>query len=99
MASIEIAPTSVAIEAKSLGFQFYTSGIINSKGCGTELDHGVTAVGYGVENGQKYYLVKILGINPGVKMVTAGLLTTVMEMVSAESRCNLSVLLLTEFDF
>jgi hypothetical protein len=58
MASIEIAPTSVAIEAKSLGFQFYTSGIINSKGCGTELDHGVTAVGYGSENGQNYYLVK-----------------------------------------
>ena len=58
MASIEIAPTSVAIEAKSLTFQFYTSGIINSKGCGTELDHGVTAVGYGSDNGQNYYLVK-----------------------------------------
>ena len=57
MASIEIAPTSVAIEAKSLTFQFYTSGIIN-RGCGTELDHGVTAVGYGSDNGQSYYLVK-----------------------------------------
>ena len=58
MASIEVSPTSIAIEADKLVFQFYTSGIMNSANCGTNLDHGVLAVGYGSENGQNYYLVK-----------------------------------------
>ena len=58
MASIETAPTSVAIEADKLVFQFYTSGVLNSTKCGTNLDHGVLAVGYGTESGQAYYLVK-----------------------------------------
>ena len=51
MASIEAAPTSVAIEADKIAFQGYTSGILNSDACGTQLDHGVLAVGYGTENG------------------------------------------------
>jgi cathepsin L len=59
MASIEIAPTSIAIEADKLVFQFYTSGVLNSAKCGTNLDHGVLAVGYGTDStGQAYYLVK-----------------------------------------
>jgi len=58
MASIEAAPTSIAIEADKAVFQTYKSGILNSPECGTKLDHGVLAVGYGTENGQAYYLVK-----------------------------------------
>jgi len=58
MASIETAPTSIAIEADKSVFQTYKSGILNSAECGTKLDHGVLAVGYGTENGQAYYLVK-----------------------------------------
>jgi KDEL-tailed cysteine endopeptidase len=51
-------PVSVAIEADTRYFQFYSGGILTSSSCGTDLDHGVLVVGYGVENSQKYWLVK-----------------------------------------
>jgi len=31
---------------------------MDSKLCGTSLDHAVTAVGYGTESGKDYYLVR-----------------------------------------
>jgi len=51
-------PVSVAIEADTSVFQFYTSGVITSSGCGTNLDHGVLVVGYGSKNGTPYWKVK-----------------------------------------
>ncbi|XP_073154178.1 senescence-specific cysteine protease SAG39-like [Henckelia pumila] len=51
-------PVSVSIDSKGPSFQFYSSGVITGD-CGTNLDHGVTVVGYGeTENGTKYWLVK-----------------------------------------
>ncbi|XAR59430.1 Actinidain [Bertholletia excelsa] len=50
-------PVSVAIEAGGRAFQLYESGIFTGY-CGTALDHGVLAVGYGTENGLDYWLVK-----------------------------------------
>lgn len=51
-------PTSVAIDAGGFGFQMYESGVFTGE-CGTDLDHGVTAVGYGeASDGTKYWLVK-----------------------------------------
>jgi C1A family cysteine protease len=45
-------PVSVAIEADQIAFQMYSGGILKDTGgffgsCGTNLDHGVLAVGYG----------------------------------------------------
>ena len=57
-AAVAQQPVAVAIEADTRYFQSYSSGILTSTSCGTTLDHGVLVVGYGEENGQKYWLVK-----------------------------------------
>ncbi|KAJ4825638.1 Cysteine proteinase rd21a [Turnera subulata] len=50
-------PISVAIEGGGRAFQLYQSGVFDGR-CGTALDHGVVAVGYGTENGQDYWIVR-----------------------------------------
>merc|ERR1712072_538341 len=50
-------PVSIAIEADKSAFQMYKSGILSST-CGTKLDHGVLAVGYGTDGGKDYWKVK-----------------------------------------
>lgn len=40
-----------------MSFQLYKSGVYNGN-CGTKLDHGVLAVGYGTIDGKNYYKVK-----------------------------------------
>merc|ERR1712187_889235 len=57
-AAVAQQPVSVAIEADQPVFQHYQSGILTDDACGSNLDHGVLAVGYGVDNGQKYWKVK-----------------------------------------
>lgn len=51
-------PVSVSIDASGMDFQFYSSGVFTGD-CGTDLDHGVTAVGYGkADDGTEFWLVK-----------------------------------------
>ncbi|CAL0323606.1 unnamed protein product [Lupinus luteus] len=47
----------VAIDAGCYEFQRYSKGIF-SRSCGNDLNHDITIVGYGEENGHKYWLVK-----------------------------------------
>jgi cathepsin L/cathepsin H len=59
LTAIADGPVSVAIEADTFVFQFYSGGVLNSKNCGTNLDHGVVAVGYGNDASKgKYYIVR-----------------------------------------
>jgi len=52
-------PVAVAINASLKDFYFYFGGIYNNPACDpNNRDHEVTAVGYGTENGQDYWLVK-----------------------------------------
>jgi hypothetical protein len=59
VAALDKQPVSVAVEADKSVFQSYKSGVIKSALCGTQLDHGVLAVGYGTAaDGTDYYKVK-----------------------------------------
>merc|ERR1719267_318176 len=57
MSAIAQQPVSIAIQADQKEFQLYTSGVFTGN-CGTQLDHGVAAVGYGTQNGEDMYIVK-----------------------------------------
>jgi C1A family cysteine protease len=57
MTALAQQPVSIAIEADQRDFQLYKSGVFTGS-CGTNLDHGVLAVGYGTYEGDDYYLVK-----------------------------------------
>ncbi|KAA8523326.1 hypothetical protein F0562_009749 [Nyssa sinensis] len=55
-----VRPVSVAFEVVN-GFRFYEQGVYTSNTCGStpmDVNHAVLAVGYGVENGVPYWLIK-----------------------------------------
>ena len=56
-AAVAHQPVSIAIQADQFSFQFYQAGVLTGE-CGTDLDHGVLAVGYGNLNGTDYWKVK-----------------------------------------
>jgi len=57
-AAVAQQPVSVAIATDTWVFQHYTSGVLTSDECGSVLNHDALVVGYGTDNGQKYWKVK-----------------------------------------
>ncbi|CAD6257842.1 unnamed protein product [Miscanthus lutarioriparius] len=56
-AAVAGQPVSVAVDSSK--FQFYGGGVMTADSCGTNLNHAVTAVGYGTaEDGTQYWLLK-----------------------------------------
>ncbi|PQQ10713.1 senescence-specific cysteine protease SAG39-like [Prunus yedoensis var. nudiflora] len=59
-------PISVAIDASGSTFQFYSSGVFTGT-CGINLDHGVTAVGYGTSRwGESGYVQRGIPAKEGL---------------------------------
>ena len=55
MEAVSLGPVSIAIEADKAVFQSYKTGVMNGQ-CGSKLDHGILCVGYGADQGTKYWL-------------------------------------------
>jgi len=55
--AVAAGPVSIAVDAAGLTWQFYDGGVVK-RTCGTRLDHGVLAVGYGEDSGDKFWKVK-----------------------------------------
>ena len=59
MAQLAKQPLNVDVAANNRTFMLYKKGVINSKSrCPTKVDHSVVAVGWGVEKGVQYYIVR-----------------------------------------
>jgi len=56
-AAVAEGPVSIAVDAAGTTWQFYKKGIVESR-CGTSLDHGVLAVGYGTDGSSEFWKVK-----------------------------------------
>jgi C1A family cysteine protease len=56
--AVAAQPVSVAVDGGDNLFRFYKGGVLSGT-CGTDLDHGIATVGYGVsENGTKFWVMK-----------------------------------------
>ncbi|ONK78954.1 uncharacterized protein A4U43_C01F1380 [Asparagus officinalis] len=80
-------PVSIAIESSGRAFQLYQSGIFTGR-CGTDLDHGVTAVGYGTENGKDYWLVRN---SWGESWGEAGYIKLERNIASSVGKCGIAI--------
>ncbi|XP_051125844.1 senescence-specific cysteine protease SAG39-like [Andrographis paniculata] len=88
MKAVAKQPVSVAIDASGSDFQFYSSGVFTGE-CGTELDHGVTAVGYGKSSdGTNYWLVKN---SWGTSWGESGYIRMQKDIDAAEGLCGIAM--------
>lgn len=58
MAAVAQQPVVVYFDSRGSSFQFYSGDGIYDGPCGVELDHAMTIVGYGENEGKKYWIAK-----------------------------------------
>lgn len=89
MQAVAYQPVAVTVDASGADFQFYSSGVFNGA-CGTDIDHGVTLVGYGTSNGKlKYWAVKnSWGTNWGEE----GYMRMQRDIKAREGMCGIAIL-------
>jgi C1A family cysteine protease len=60
MEAVNRQPISIAITSAKPVFYLYESGVLDDDTCGTEVDHAVTLIGYGIDQatGVDYWLIK-----------------------------------------
>jgi hypothetical protein len=81
-------PVSVAVDGGDSHFRFYKGGVL-SGACGTELDHGIAAVGYGVaSDGTKYWVMKN---SWGTSWGEAGYIRMERDIADEEGLCGLAM--------
>jgi cathepsin L len=54
--AVQDGPVAISVDAS--GWESYGSGIFDPKYCGTTINHAVTLVGYGEENGKKFWKIR-----------------------------------------
>ena len=78
MKAVANQPVSVAVDGGDMTFQFYSGGVMTGS-CGTDLDHGIAAIGYGkTSDGTKYWLMK----NSKVHISLIVLIPMLLNMIS-----------------
>ena len=55
---LALQPLKVSIRASATCFQRYASGIFNNTKCGTQHNHATLVVGWGIEAGVEYWIMK-----------------------------------------
>jgi KDEL-tailed cysteine endopeptidase len=90
MQAVAMQPVAVALAASGLPFQLYKSGVFDGP-CSTQLDHGMLAVGFGVdaESGKPYWLLKN---SWGTVWGEAGYMKLAMGAPGAEGLCGVAML-------
>jgi len=56
--AVSMRPVSAAVDAHHRPFKLYRSGVFELASCTTHLTHGLLVVGYGEDDGKKYWKVK-----------------------------------------
>jgi len=56
--AVSLGSVGVEVEATQQFFQFYSGGVFDNAECGTNTDHSVVIVGYGVSLGQPYWAIR-----------------------------------------
>lgn len=53
-AALDVGPVAITVSAGNNYFRYYSTGIMDSTSCLVSIDHVITAIGYGIEDGVEY---------------------------------------------